>query len=159
MSHAETVNELRFEASGPGSWDLDAVHFPRPVTRYWAETHPDAFKRGVADFTSFYGMLLDTLEMDYINGFAYKAMRPVAPEQVPARFQRAEELFAGKLWREQLRDWDETIKPASIATHRELQAVNPDELSDDDLAAYLRRCRDHHAAMISQHMRFTAAKN
>ena len=25
-----------------------------------------------------------------------------------------------------------------------------------DLAAYLRHCRDHHAAMITQHMRFTA---
>jgi phosphohistidine swiveling domain-containing protein len=157
MSNAESVTELRFEPSTPGSWDLDAVHFPRPVTRYWAETHPAAFKRGVSDFTSFYGMLLDSIEMEYINGFAYKSARPVAPEDVPARFQRAQELWQGKLWREQLRDWDETIKPASIATHRALQAIDPDELSDEDLAAYLSRCRDHHAAMIAQHMRFTAA--
>jgi rifampicin phosphotransferase len=157
MTNAEPVTELRFEPSAPGSWELDAVHFPRPVTRYWTETHPAAFKRGVSDFTSFYGMLLDSLEMEYINGFAYKAAYPVAPEEVPARFQRAEELWQGKLWREQLREWDETIKPASIETHRALQAIDPDELSDEDLAAYLSRCRDHHAAMIAQHMRFTAA--
>jgi rifampicin phosphotransferase len=66
-------------------------------------------------------------------------------------------VFAGKLWREQLREWDETAKPTAIAKHRELQAVDPDALSDDELQAYLRRCRDHHAAMIAQHMRFTAS--
>jgi phosphohistidine swiveling domain-containing protein len=157
MTKAESVTELRFEPPGPGSWELDDVHFPRPVTRYWAETHPAAFKRGVSDFTSFYGMLLGSLEMEYINGFAYKAAYPVAPEEVPTRFQRAEELWQGKLWREQLRDWDDTIKPASIETHRALQAIDPDALSDEELAAYLSRCRDHHGAMIAQHMRFTAA--
>ena len=36
--------ELTFEPPGPGSWDLDPVHFPRPVTRYWAEMHPAAFR-------------------------------------------------------------------------------------------------------------------
>ncbi|HMD57164.1 MAG TPA: PEP-utilizing enzyme [Solirubrobacteraceae bacterium] len=157
MSYSETATEFRFQPPARGSWDLDAVHFPRPVTRYWAETHPEAFKRGVSDFTRFYGMLLDSLDMEYINGFAYKTAWPVAAEEIPARFARAEELFEGKLWREQLREWDETVKPASITTHRELQAVDPDELPDEELAAYLRRCHDHHAAMISQHMRFTAA--
>jgi len=41
---------MTFEAPGPGSWGLDPVHFPRPVTRYWAAMHPDAFKRGTHDF-------------------------------------------------------------------------------------------------------------
>jgi phosphohistidine swiveling domain-containing protein len=157
MTEVQLESDLSFEAPGPGSWELEAVHFPRPVTRYWTETHPEAFRRGVRDFTSFYGMLIDTLDYAYVNGFAYMAVRPVDPGEVPVRFQRAEELFAGKLWREQLRAWDETVKPASIAIHRELQAVDPDALSDDELVAYLRRCRDHHAAMISQHMRHTAA--
>ena len=64
---------------------------------------------------------------------------------------------ARKYWREQLRDWNETFKPASIKAHRELQSVDPDELSDEDLVAHLTRCRDHHAEMLYQHMRFTAA--
>ena len=157
MTDAQTATEIGFEAPGPGSWEIESVHFPRPVTRYWTETHPEAFRRGVRDFTSFYGMLIDTLDYAYVNGFAYMAVKPVAPEEAPERFRRAEELFAGKLWREQLRAWDETIKPASIAAHRELQSVDPDALSDEDLVAYLARCRDHHAAMISQHMRHTAA--
>jgi hypothetical protein len=50
MTSAEGTTELRFEPPGPGSWELDPVHFPRPATRYWVETHPDAFKRGVEDF-------------------------------------------------------------------------------------------------------------
>ena len=103
-------------------------------------------------------MLLDSLDMEYINGFAYKPASARLPRRRSLRASSArEEVFQGKLWREQLRDWDETVKPASIKTHRELQSVDPDELSDEDLVAYLTRCRDHHAAMISQHMRFTAA--
>ncbi len=156
MSGAQTQTELRFEPPGPGSWELDAVHFPRPVTRYWAETHPEPFERGVSDFTSFYGMLLGSLGMAYVNGFAYKTGAPVSADEVPARLARAQELFEGKLWREQLREWDEVAKPASIKTDRELQAIDPDALSDEELAAYLRRCHAHHAAMITQHMRFTA---
>jgi rifampicin phosphotransferase len=157
MTGSEATTGLRFEPPGPGGWALDPVHFPRPVTRYWAETHPEAFKRGTNDFARYYGMLIDGLQMAYVNGFAYNTVRPAPDAEIPQRFQRAEEVFQGKLWREQLRDWDETRKPSSIAAHREIQAVDPDALSDEELVTYLTRCRDHHAAMISQHMRFTAA--
>jgi rifampicin phosphotransferase len=157
MSSVESAAELRFDPPGSGSWNQDAVHFPRPVTRYWEEMHPEPFQRGCREFTRFYGMLIDTLENRYVNGFVYMTVVPVAESEVPERFQRAEEVFQRKLWREQLREWDETFKPTSIKTHRELQSVDPDALSDDDLVAYLTRCRDHHIAMIYQHMRFTAA--
>jgi phosphohistidine swiveling domain-containing protein len=157
MTVSETATEIPFEAPGPGSWALDPVHFPRPVTRYWTEVHPEAFKRGTNDFARYYGMLIDGLDIAYVNGFAYNAMGPAPEDEIPQRFQRAEEAFERKLWREQLREWDESYKPSSIATHREIQAVDPDALSDGELAAYLTRCRDHHAAMLFQHMRFTAA--
>lgn len=157
MSRDAMVSQLRFEAPGPGSWTIDAVHFPRPVTRYFAEFHPAPFKRGFQELTRFYGMPIGGLEYRYIHGFAYSTMAPPPEDEIPARFQRAEEVWEQKVWREQLREWDETFKPASIAKHRELQAVDPDALSDEDLVAYLTRCRDHHADMIFQHMRFTAA--
>jgi pyruvate,water dikinase len=44
-----------------------------------------------------------------------------------------------------------------MKAHRELQSVDPDGLSDAALAVHLTRCRDHHAEMLYQHMRFTAA--
>jgi pyruvate,water dikinase len=156
ISTART-NELHFDPPGPGFWELDPVHFPRPVTRYWTETHPDPFLRGTQEFCRAYGLLLDGLQMAYVNGFAYKAARPVADADVPERFRRAEEVLQRKFWREQLHEWSDTIKPASIRAHRALQSIDPDGLSDGDLAAHLMRCRDHHAAMLFQHMRFTAA--
>jgi phosphohistidine swiveling domain-containing protein len=157
MTDSGATTQLRFEPPGPGSWSRDPVHFPRPATRYWAETHPAAFKRGTNDFARYYGMLMDGLQVAYPNGVAYNSIIPVPEEEIPQRFQRAEEVMQGKLWREQLREWDETVKPSSIATHREIQSVDPDALSDEELVAYITRCRDHHAAMITQHMRFTAS--
>jgi len=133
------------------------VHFPRPATRYFAEIHPDAFRRGTADFSSYYGMLVAGMDTAYVHGYAYNQTKPVAPEQIPERFQRAEEVFRKRLWREQLREWDEVSKPAAIAKDRELQAVDPDSLTDLELVSYLARCRDHHAAMMAQHMRYTGA--
>ena len=151
-SHTST---LRFDPPGPGLWFQDPVHFPRPLTRYFQETHPPVFKKGTNDFARFYGLLIDGIQIVYVNGFAYQQVMPAPEVEVAERFQRAEQVYAQKLWREQLREWDEKRKPSSIATHRELQAVDPDELSDAELAAYLTRCRDHHAAMLTQHMRFT----
>jgi hypothetical protein len=117
------------------------VHFPRPTTRYFQETHPPAFKKGTNDFARFYGLLIDGLQMGYVSGFAYRQVVPAPEAEMPERFKRAEQVFTKKLWREQLRDWDENRKPTSIATHRELQAVNADALSDAELVAYLTRCR------------------
>src|ERR1051325_2700191 len=155
LDSPETASELRFDPPGPGSWSLDRVHFPRPATRYWAEMHPAPFARGTSEFARYYGMLLDGMAYAYVNGFAYSTPRPLPEEEVPQRFARAQEVFERKLWREQLRDWDETRKPASIRRHRELQSIDPESLSDEELAAHIVRCADHHAEMIYQHMRFT----
>ena len=126
MALSDVVSELQFEPPGPGSWSIDAVHFPRPATRYYVEVQPGAMQRGFAEFTAYYGMLIDTLQFAFVNGFAYHAVKPVGPDQAPARFARAEEVWEHKLWREQLRDWDETFKPNSIRVHKELQSVDPE---------------------------------
>jgi phosphohistidine swiveling domain-containing protein len=157
MSSVETITQLRFEPPGPGSWHIDAVHFPRPVTRYWAEMHPEPFTRGCREFARYYGMVINGPDHRYVNGFAYSTVAPVDEAEIPERLQRADQVFEQKVWREQLREWDETFKPASVTRHRELQSVDPDALSDDELVAYLTSCRDHHSEMIYQHMRFTAA--
>ena len=157
MATVQSLSELDFDPPGPGPWSLDTLHFPRPVTSYWMEMHPEPFARGFGEVASFYGLLFKGLQYQYVNGFAYSSMRPLPEEEVPTRIGRAQEVIEGKLWREQLREWDEIYKPRSIATHRELQAIDPDALSDEELAGYLRRCREHHADMIFQHMRFTGA--
>ena len=119
--------KLVLEPPGPGHWEQDPVHMPRPMSRYFQETHPPAFKTGTNDFARFYGMLIDGLRMAYVNGFGYNQVVPAPEAEIPGRFRRAEAgHWTGKLWREQLRDWDENIKPPSIAKHRHLQAIDPD---------------------------------
>ena len=154
---ADGTTALHYEPPGPGSWGLDPVHFPRPVTRYFSEMHPEPFRRGTQEFMAFYGSPLAGMETQYVNGFSYHSMRPAPDDEIPQRFARAEEVWERKVWREQLHEWDETFKPAAIRTHRELQSVDADALSDDALVAYLTRCREHHANMIFQHMRFTGS--
>jgi len=146
-----------YEPPGPGSWHLDPVHFPRPVTRYWTEMHPAPFRRGTHEFMAYYGTLLESMETQYVNGFSYGTRHPAPEDEIPERFARAEEVWEKKVWREQLREWDETFKPAAIKIHRELQAVDADALTEDELVAYLGRCREHHSNMIYQHMRFTGS--
>ena len=41
MTSVDSAGELVFEPPGPGSWNLDATHFPRPATRYWTEMQPE----------------------------------------------------------------------------------------------------------------------
>lgn len=144
-----------FEPPGPGSWDLDSLHFPRPVTAYWAEVHPEPFSLGYGDMTAFYGAPFGTRVTAYVNGFCYGQGQPLPPEAFPERVARAAEVFETKAWREQASEWQEVRKPAAVEAHHEIQAVDPDELDDEDLVGYLRRCHDHHAAMIRQHMSLT----
>ena len=74
-----------FEPPGPGSWLLDPVHFPRPVTRYFAQTHPEPVAAGTSEFARFFGMLGGGLKIAYVNGFAYNQMQPPPDDEVPGR--------------------------------------------------------------------------
>src|SRR5205085_10915166 len=56
MTSVATVSRFEFDPPGPGCWTLDTVHFPRPVTRYWAEMHPEPFRRGTQEFGRLYGL-------------------------------------------------------------------------------------------------------
>ena len=156
MTGSDKTNHLLFEPPGPGPWKQDAVHFPRPMTRYFQQTHPAPYLQGTREFSQYYGLLIDGLRMAFVNGFAYYQVLPVPEAERHARLERAGQVFEKALWREQLREWDEVCKPTAVRQHRALQAVDPDSLSDAELAAYLVHCRDHHAEMMVQHMRLTA---
>ena len=71
MTSGQATTEPTFEPPGPGTWNQDPVHFPRPATRYWMEMHPEPFRRGTGEFARDYGMLIDGIQMPYVNGFAY----------------------------------------------------------------------------------------
>src|SRR5690349_5500528 len=102
MSASAAAAEFAFDPPGPGHWAQDSVHFPRPMTVYFQQTHPPSFKKGTNDFARFYGLLFDGLQMGYVNGFGYNQVVPAPDAEIPQRFERAGQVFANKLWREQL---------------------------------------------------------
>ena len=148
---------LRFDPPGSGSWQIDRTHAPRPWARFQTEIHPEQLARGFRETSLRYGLLLDYLDFQFVNGFAYVCPRPVAAREVPNRFGIAAEVFERKLWREDLRHWDEEVKPASIRAHLALQAIDPATLESDALLSHLDRCREHLKRMIYQHHYFNGA--
>jgi rifampicin phosphotransferase len=167
----------RFEAPGPGAWELDQTHFVRPLTPFFSELIAEPFARGFGEGTRRYGVLLDTLVPHPVHGFGYMQARPVgAPAgatkpppkllfkglqrfhpEMRRRIARSRVAFEQKLWREDLRRWDEEVKPASNQVHRALQAVVLEALSTQELELHLAACRDNAARMIFQHHQYSIA--
>lgn len=172
MSEAD---EIRWEAPGPGPWEVESAHFPKPFPRFGRERFVERFKEGFAEGTARYGLLLSHFEIAFVNGFWYQqpaafgapkgAKGPPPPPilwlltrlhpAMRARIKTSERAFGGRLWREDLATWDSTDKPRATARHLELLAVDPGSLDDAALLAHLDECEDHVANMIRLHHRYT----
>ncbi len=168
---SDVATEPKFEPPGPGSWSLDYTHYTRAVTRFQAEVFPEQFVRGFGESLKRYGLLLDYLDWQFVNGFPYYCPRPVgAPKdavghppkhvwdelmrtdpEVSERLKTSAMAFECKLWREDLQIWDQQTKPAAIRDHLELQAVDTSTLTTDELLAHLDRCRENLKRQIYLH--------
>jgi pyruvate,water dikinase len=164
----------RFEPPSPGAWERESTHMHHPMSRFLAALFPRAFTRGFKESLTHYGLLLDSIEATVIHGFMYTAPRPVgAPKnakgpppkpifklltwfhpEIRRRIARSREVLEKKLWREQVREWDEQVKPALAQAHQRLLAVELSSLSDEGLAAHIRECAEGLAHAIYTHHRF-----
>jgi pyruvate,water dikinase len=171
----EDVMAVEFKAPGPGSWELEQTHFAKPATRYISGIVSEPLARGFGEGTKRYGLLLDTLRMAFVNDFCYAKFVPVgAPDNASGppprpvfmlltrlhpglrrRIAAAPDVFATKLWREDMRRWDEEYKPDSIARNRKLQNTDITALGDAEFLAYLGEIRANVAEMIYRHHIFT----
>ena len=160
-----------FEAPGPGTWELDTTHFSKPLSVYTSSIMGDSFLRGFREGTERYGLLLSHLESANIHGFSYS--QPVLafipedaqPGPPPAGYFEQPELLArlhngkkaidNKLWREDLKRWDEEVKPDSIRRNLELQAINPESLDSEGLIQHMTDCYQNVAEMLYRHHIFT----
>jgi phosphohistidine swiveling domain-containing protein len=169
------MSKVDFQAPGPGSWELEQTHFARPATRYMSTLISEPLARGFGEGTKRYGLLLDTLRMRFVNDFCYSKFVPVgAPEsaagpppraiftlltllhpEIRRRIAAAPHVFATKLWRDDLRRWDEEIKPDSIARNRKIQRTAITGLDDQEFLAHLQEVRTNAAEMIYRHHIFT----
>ncbi len=170
-----TVRGRVFEAPGKGPWELESTHASRPMCLLTQDAFRTGFVRGFQEGTARYGLLLDHLKPGFVHGFLYAQPTPVgAPEgamgpppkpvlqvlsrlhpEMRRRTRTAERAITGKLWREDLRTWDGVDKPAAIAGHRAIQAVDVMSLDDEALAAHVERCAEHLNESIYLHHKYT----
>ena len=160
-----------FETPGPGTWTVDGTHFPRPMSLYTQAIVPHPLKKGFMEGTERYGVLMSYPKSAIIHGFYYsKIVLFGVPEDAPpgsppdgffeqpelvARIANGPKAIQGKLWREDLKRWDEEIKPDSIRRNQQIQAVNPEELTTAELVDHLVVCFEHLQEMWHRHHIFT----
>jgi pyruvate,water dikinase len=169
------VSQIEFKAPGPGSWELEQTHFARPATRYVSAIMADPLERGFAEGTARYGLLLHSFRARFVNDFCYgKFVAVGAPEhasgppprpiftlltllhpEIRRRIAKAPHAIAQKLWRDDLRRWDEEYKPDSIARNRRIQNTAITELGDQAFLAHLGEATTNAAEMAYRHHVFT----
>jgi len=168
---ATTTNETNATGSaawappGPGSWQPDPSHWPRPVSPWTATAFPSGFKRGFAESTRRYGVLLSHFEADFVNGRLYMKAVPAAETDEPGgpeaavgrRIEAAREAITSRLWLSDLETWDTEFKPDSIRRNRALQSVDPGTLGDADLASHLEALHANQEEMHYRHHKFNMA--
>ena len=169
-------DDLRWEPPGPGSWKLDRVHFPRPMTHLAAENFGPSFLAGFREGSRRYGTLMDGPRFVPVNRFVYsqavaagrargggptpwfvfRLRHRVYPE-LRRRKRSAARAFADKRWREDVRQWERQVKPASVARHTALLDREPPAMSEAELSRHLQDCSANARDMIAAHARFTFA--
>ena len=169
-----TPTASTFVPPSPGSWELERVHLTRPISGFGAPIFPVAMPRGFAESLRNYGALLETFELAIINRFVYMCPRPVgAPKtakgvpprpvfavlrrvhpEIRKRIKRAETVFRDRIWRDELKWWDEEVKPGLLAEARTLRQERIAEMSAADLAAHVRRAAAFLDRANTAHHRF-----
>ena len=146
-----------YEASGPGSWEQDSTHCPRPITAYTFDLLQEWFPKGFAEGTARLGLLFSHLEPARVNGFVYYKQVGAPRSEMPQRFAAAKKAFESKLWFEDLARWDKEYKPDSIRRNRKLQSVPMRELDTDAFIGHLEEVRSNAGEMVYRHHIFTAS--
>lgn len=171
------MTDISWAPPDKGPWEVEATHFPRPLSRFVHEAFCKGFVKGFSEGTANYGLLLDHMEPRVVNGFLY--MQPVAvgapkgamgPPPAPvlwlltrihpkirARIGTNVRALGERRWRADLQTWDAVDKPAAIAKHLEIQAVDVAALPDPELGAHIVRCRDHVEDSVYLHHKYTIA--
>jgi len=160
------MSQLDLKAPGPGTWELDATHFERPCSRFLADLYGPDFERGHREGSANYGIAIDTIQMRFVDRFAYSSVKPLgAPEggggpppwflfklltllhpAMRRRLRAAETALAERRWHADLREWDEQTKPRLAREHAALVAVDVASLDTEGLiehlAAIVERAKD-----------------
>jgi rifampicin phosphotransferase len=158
----ELGTPLRFEPPDDGPWEFDASHFDAALPRYGAELFVEGFCRGQAESFEAVGIPMKGVRVELVHGLPYVQLVPLVGKASDAyrkppprwvlrllsalhptlrrRTRRMQSWIASRGWREDLRRWDEELKPGLIARLRELEATELECLANAELVAHVRQC-------------------
>jgi pyruvate,water dikinase len=167
------TSDATWTKPGPGTWELDSSHAgpaPGPIQR---GIYEHALDRGFADGFAMFGAPLRGMVMRWVNGKFYRRLVPLiggdkdlptppAPvlwlaTRLHPAFRReerkAKQSFANKIWRDEIRRWEDEWKPSLVKRNLELTDVEVAHLDDDALADHLVDVHDHVLASGILHFR------
>ena len=159
-------DDLKFNPPGPGTWMLDNQHYPNPISRFKAGFNLEFGRASMNRTQARYGNL-SVMTGAVIHGFNYGHVGRVGVEAgssappslenpaVAERIARARQAYLDKAWQQDLKRWDNEIKPDSIERNLALASVDPSTLDHDGLIEHLHQCRANMAEMMIRHHMFT----
>ena len=163
------MTEITFEPPGPGEWMLDTTHHGRrPMSGYLGHAALPQFERGMSAMLARFGLPLATIEGRLVNGCLYVRPKAIgerakasAPPPTPImkiiarlhpelrrRNRTAATAWAEKRWRDDVDQWFDHDRGATITTLLTYQAVQVAELDDRQLVAHVEALTADTAEMI-----------
>ena len=161
-----------FAAPGPGTWELDAAHFPASVSRIVRDLMETAVHVGLGEGFGLLGAPLSTMDVVFVNGRMYRRLVPLiggdrsgtpptavlwlATRLHPTfrkRARTADRSLRDRVWLAELGRWENEWKPTLVAENLRLGAIDESSLDDDALAAHLETLVAHLEASTALHFR------
>lgn len=166
-----------FAVPGPGVWELESFHITRPVSPIVEELFLVDFAPGFREGLAPYGALLSHFEFASVHRFIYmqpslvgvprdaKGPPPTAVvwlmtrahPAMRARLAMGPAAFEKRLWRDDLRRWDEHEKPSLNHAFAKLSSKPLAALTDEALATHLEDVRAELKRAFRLRHRFTAS--
>ena len=161
-------SRLTWEPPGPGSWTLLADHYARPVTAAYEAFLP-VWESATTAYMREAGVPIREARMVLVNGLPYMAFEteggagkppPAWVMKLAIRLLPSLRRIEAKLrnvleerpWNEGVRRWYEEDRPAAIERMTALTRVDPDNLTDEDLARHLEACYREMLDSADQHL-------
>lgn len=170
---------IEWKAPAGGLWELETTHLRGGQPRVFQERAPAAFRDPFMTTAARYGLPISCIEIRFVNDHCYARVRPVgAPEPKPGkpgkappgfvlwalarlhpelrrRARAAQRALDERLWRADLRQWDQGGRAAMIAASRALQDEPVEQVDDDALVHHLGRALDHLELGMGTHFQLT----
>ena len=149
---------VTFTPPGPGAWELEAGHHGRrPLSPYIAETYVRGFEEGSRELTARYGLPLERIRGELVEGCTYvrpvgvgegdkpgpalpnfvmKVLARVHPE-LRRRNRTAQRAFETKQWRRDVDQWFDVDREQVVTANLGFQSVALGALDDPALVEHL----------------------